>query len=443
MHRPLSKSVAGLLSLALVGACPAAIDIPGDLGLCDPSPEVGDVPATPTYAGQVRAILEAHCAGCHRSNGRPPVLATYASAAAVSDQIVAAVLSESMPPLTPRGCCQGYRGERALTSTESAILKRWAETGAERGEASSTTGAVGDADGWLLASSSWAPQWAAATAQYTPAPRAGRDDVRCFLLEAPSTIDQVVTGFRVIHTSAQAARSAIYRVAGDEVDAFRALDAAADGPGWSCYAGVTTRATALLGAARADATERRLPDGLGRSLPAASQVLLLVQYATDGVEPEALEPDEARVELTLSDQTDGVAQTMLVANPFWLLTGGMTIGAGEEDVHHQFSFDPTAFETGGQPFEIFSVSLQMHDRGTRGQLVVERADGAIECLLAYDSWDTRAYTEHFLSAPLRVEPGERLAVSCYWDHSGGSQDLGWGRDGEVCLATVTYRVVVP
>ena len=42
---------------------------------------------------------------------------------------------------------------------------------------------------------------------------------------------------------------------------------------------------------------------------------------------------------------------------------------------------------------------------------------------------------------VRRQPGERLALECHWDHRGGSTDLQWNPDEEVCLGTVMFAVV--
>jgi len=416
--------------------------IPDGLGQCDPQAALSEVPAAPTWSSDVRALMLDHCGGCHGADQTPPALTTFADASAVALQVAASVSAGTMPPNTPQGCCQPYLADRPLTAEEVELLQRWADQGAPEGEATDASPPVGDADGWLLAASGWAPQWVAnASTSYTPARRGSRDDIRCYLLEVPRTEPAVVTGFRVTHTSSQAVRSAVYRVDGDELADWRARDAASEGEGWDCYAGLTQSASGLLGAARADGAQRSLPGGVGRLLPADSQVVLLVQYATRDLGAGDIEPDQPRVELRLSDRTDRAAKNLVVANPYWALGGGMVIEAGVADVSHAFAFEPTGLETEGQPMEVLGVSLQMHDRGTRAQLVVHRESGGMECLLTYDGWDTRSYAELFLETTVRIEPGDRLGIECHWDHSGGSSDLQWDADEEVCLGTVLYRVV--
>lgn len=444
-----SRRSAGLSLLALLllmglplASCGSTTDTPDNIGQCPSPAESVATPAAPTYVEDVAVIMARHCATCHGAAAATlPLLNNYAAVTAAASAVIAALDDGSMPPAAPNACCQEYLTDRQLSLIEASTVRQWVTDGMPEGVlgVAGTAGEVDDADGWLVASSGWAPQLKLAqNAPYTPKARPDRDDVRCFLWAAQREAPSTMLGYRIRHTSTLAVRNAIYRVDADRVEEFQALDAADPEPGWDCSASLTQDAGNLLGAARVDGTPRRLPGGVGRPLPATSQVVGVVQYATAGIDVAELTEDSPSLELMLSDRADRVATNLIVANPFWVLSGGMPIPAGAAQVVHRYTLDANALYTNGESFDILAVSLQMHDLGTGASLVVERADGTTECLASYSDWNTRGYTELLMATNVRVNDGDRLTVECRWQSLAASESIEWGADGEVCLATVTY-----
>ncbi|MFN7143172.1 MAG: hypothetical protein ACK4YP_05305 [Myxococcota bacterium] len=76
---------------------------------------------TPTWHGEVRALVEVHCAGCHTDGGVAPVpLVDHAAAAAWADAMAAAVADRSMPPWPPAECCRPLQHSLALAPDDIA-----------------------------------------------------------------------------------------------------------------------------------------------------------------------------------------------------------------------------------------------------------------------------------------------------------------------------------
>lgn len=90
---------------------------------------------TPTWNGEVAAIVHRECAGCHRPDGLAPFSAlTYEAVAARADRVAERVGSGSMPPWPPEAGDVEFLNQRTLTDEEREAIVRWAEEGAPRGE---------------------------------------------------------------------------------------------------------------------------------------------------------------------------------------------------------------------------------------------------------------------------------------------------------------------
>jgi hypothetical protein len=139
------------------------------------------------------------------------------------------------------------------------------------------------------------------------------------------------------------------------------------------------------------------------------------------------------------------AQWQFYADPSWFFGGEMVIPAGDPDVVHTFSMDPTAYL--GGDFDVYHVGLHMHTRGTEATLDIVRAESADEtCLLDIPRWDFNWQAPYRLQQPVRVSQGDQLRITCHWDNSQQNQpsvngmpmapnELNWGEGtgDEMCL----------
>ena len=98
----------------------------------------GSVAAAVTYSGEVRAILERHCVGCHHgAAGTSVALATFEEARQHGAQMLAAIDNGSMPPWpvdTARSA--RMRNDPRLSAAESEALRHWVNAGMPPGESS-------------------------------------------------------------------------------------------------------------------------------------------------------------------------------------------------------------------------------------------------------------------------------------------------------------------
>jgi mono/diheme cytochrome c family protein len=89
-----------------------------------------------TWTGDIRRIVEARCAGCHRPDGKGPMaLTTYEEARPWAKAIREEVLTRRMPKWQAVRGYGDFRNDPSLSSFEIALIAAWAEGGAPKGTA--------------------------------------------------------------------------------------------------------------------------------------------------------------------------------------------------------------------------------------------------------------------------------------------------------------------
>jgi hypothetical protein len=139
----------------------------------------------------------------------------------------------------------------------------------------------------------------------------------------------------------------------------------------------------------------------------------------------------------------------------------MTIPAGDPDVTHATLIDLRSGYWGTQTDEagaaadedliLHVAGLHMHQLGVRARMsIIRNADAAEQCVLEIPAWDFGWQGGYELVEPIRIHPGDKLKLQCWWDNSAANQpiiggekvtpiDVEWGegtRD-EMCLAVLS------
>ena len=90
----------------------------------------------PTYHGNVAAILEKRCTGCHRQGTAAPfTLLTYDETAAHAEMIAEVVRDERMPPWSAHPAYGRFQNDPSLTREEKQTILQWVRGGRLVGEA--------------------------------------------------------------------------------------------------------------------------------------------------------------------------------------------------------------------------------------------------------------------------------------------------------------------
>jgi copper type II ascorbate-dependent monooxygenase-like protein len=100
-----------------------------------PRPAGFTLPAEVTFAEHVAPILYNHCARCHRVGEAGPFpLLSYQDAASHAMLIKAATQARYMPPWPADPTYRHFADENVLTEEQIALIARWVEQGAPRGD---------------------------------------------------------------------------------------------------------------------------------------------------------------------------------------------------------------------------------------------------------------------------------------------------------------------
>ncbi len=427
---PLPSPLLLLLALPLAPACAS------DDGTGDPDP----TPSGPTYYADIKPLVDARCAGCHYEGGIAPFpLETYDDVSTHAGVAKLAIDDGLMPPWPPDDQCNQYLGDRSLSADEKALFQQWIDAGTPAGDPADEGAPLPDNSPRMSRVDATLPM----AEPYTPT--ISPDDYRCFLIPWPSkyTTTEYVTGFRAVPGNDKVVHHVIAFLASpDQVQTYRDLDAAEDGPGYTCFGGTGGPAREWLGGWAPGSLGADLPDGVGIAVQPGSMIILQVHYNLIAPDPA---PDQTSIELKVDDAVTQVGTVQPWANPQWLSGDSMLIPAGDGDVEHNWQLDPTLL-SGGKPLTIHTVGLHMHRLGHTATLSIERADGSSDCLLDIGNWDFNWQGSYALKTPVQLDPGDALRLECHWNNSpenqpivGGTpqvpRDVTWGEgtSDEMCL----------
>jgi mono/diheme cytochrome c family protein len=399
-----------------------------------------EVASAPTYYRDVQPIIQDHCVACHQpgeiGDGH---LTSYEEVRALGPIIRGTVETRLMPPWLADPGCNEFAHDPSLSDEQIATIGAWVDAGMPAGDPADAPQEQKSGEGGM----SRVDHTLALPVAYEPV--LSPDDYRCFLIDWPEDEVRYVTGFGVSPDNKSSVHHVIAFVAPpSQVSIYEGLDAAEQGPGYTCYGGPggpQDGSTGFLGAWAPGTPPSDLPAGTGIRMAPGSKLIVQVHYnllSWDG------EPDRTAIDVKVDPTVEHEAQWAFFANPAWIFSGQMPIAAGEADATHSFSMDPTDFLYGGRSFYIHQAGLHMHTRGTEATLDIVRGGAGESCLLDIPRWDFNWQFPYRFKEPAIFNPGDQLRIICHWDNSrpqsvGGRaeppRDLNWGEgtNDEMCL----------
>lgn len=398
------------------------------------------VEPTYTYWADVKPIVDASCTGCHQPGEIGPFsLTDYDETKAVGDLVSKVVGEKTMPPFITDSECRDYKHDPSLSDGQIEVLQTWVDEGMPEGDPANEGEALETSASRL----SRVDQVLEMPVAYSP--KSYPDDYRCFVVDWPYAERQFMTGFGVEPGNPEIVHHVIAFLAGpDAVDEAEALDAAEEGPGYTCFgaAGIDLQQTGWLGSWAPGSFGRDYPEGTGIPIEPGSKVIIQVHYnALNG----DVEPDKTKLKFKVDDTVEQQAMWMPWANPQWL-NGNMPIRAGDSEARHSFAFDPTGFLNDGNPITIHGGGLHMHLLGESATAKIRRSDGSEDCLIDIPNWDFAWQGGVDFAEPVVLNRGDALSLECQWDNSmenqpiidgqqitPGDRNWGEGTTDEMCL----------
>jgi hypothetical protein len=409
------------------------------LSLAGGPARAGEAGPAPSYHKDVVRILQKHCQDCHRPGQVAPfALLSYEQARKRASDIATVTEQHRMPPW-PASTKEGgpFRDARVMSDAEVATLAAWAEAGAPEGDPKDAPPAKSWASDWALGD----PDLVLTMPEPYPLAADGRDEHRVFVIPTGLTEGKWVAAVdfkpgnpRVVHHILGAF---------DTLGRARKLDAADPSPGYKVFggfgqlpSGVQLLPSGGLGGWAPGKRPQSLPDGLGRYLPAGSDVLLQVHYHKSG-KPET---DATKVGLYFARKPvdkEVVGRAVVPPRPGVFARPSLLIPAGDA------RYEVTGTLTLQNDAHLTAVAPHMHWLGKDFLLKAARPDGSTLTLIRIDDWSFNWQGTYDLAEPVALPKGTRVDMLAHFDNSAQNPanptrppvDVRWGEQttDEMCI----------
>jgi hypothetical protein len=379
----------------------------------------GDVDA-PTWTGEVGSIVMTHCTGCHDDSGVAFPLNTYVFAASVADAVATAVSDRTMPPwgLDASGDCQEFSNLDWLSEEEIDLVVEWAAAGAPEGSGAPPPQLAQPPDlDEVDLEFDWGEDFEA---------EVGDGELwQCFVIDLdPGQMEYLVGAAFSPSDPAMVHHGVLYTLQSKAAEeAVRAADEADPNPGYDCGQGVMTDEFRVVAMYNPGTPPTVMPEGTGLSLKTDQPLLVRMHYQKSGT-------DRTVVQLDLSDEVDRPAFILAATNNDFVLE------AGQDEV--TVVGDMTLADMGAPgDSTFFGVNPHMHTYGA-GQSLVLDPEGEAECLASVPHWDPDWQQLYWYTDSRDVGRDEVMRLTCTFDTSGSSTDIGYGQSyaDEMCVTAI-------
>lgn len=408
----------------------------------------------PTWHGDIKPIVDAHCASCHTAGGIAPfALTTREQVAASKAAILTDLQQHRMPPFAADSKVRSYRYDDSLSAQQVDLFSKWFAAGAPEGSAAKPGAKI----------ALERPQLSSVQFKFKLPnpfkPAKTGDTYRCFPVDWPHKDAKYVTGFGVLPGNPKIVHHAIMFAIppgdGFQVDKF---DQADPGDGYECYGAPfpakATINTSFVGEWAPGTDGVDYPKGTGILVEPGTRLVLQMHY-NNAADPQG--SDQTEVHMALADQVERQAWFLPWFNLTWFLSPEtMTVAAGDPKAEQFFEQVPAKSDVAASlmnaadltdGFLVHAVLPHMHMRGKTLDLNVLRPDASKDPLLSVLNWNFNWQRLYFLASPAKVAKDDKLRIACHWDNSAANQPVingqkqapqtvhwGEGSYDEMCLA---------
>ena len=399
------------------------------------SGENGDQAAgsgVPTFAKDIAPILYKNCTGCHRPGEVAPMsLLTYDEVRPYAKEIRNKVVAGIMPPWHADRAHGKFANERGLSDQEKAVIQRWANNGAPRGEAGDLPPQPKYTDGWTLGR----PDAVVSMPVDYKVPSDGFVEYQYFEIPTNFTEDKWVQSVEirpgardVVHhvivtmrPPKPEARPAGFKFA-EGMDIPRGETGSSDangshGRGQNLFPR-PQRLGAFIGGFAPGTGPFTFEPGTAMMVRAGSTIVLQMHYTPSGKETT----DRTKVGFIFAKQAP--EREMRLGT---LINGQFTIPAGAADHVVKAEMTTSADVT------LRSLLPHTHLRGKSWEYTATYPDGRTDVLLSVPKYDFNWQTEYVFAQPLKLPKGTTIRAVAHYDNSAAnkdnpdpSADVAWG-----------------
>lgn len=390
----------------------------------------------PTYASDVAPILNRSCVPCHHDGGVAPFsLAGFDNARKWSSNIVAVTQARAMPPWKAVAGYGEFLDDPHLSDAQIALLEKWHEAGAPRGDRTKEPPAPAFTSAWPLGE----PDLILKPSRPFRLDAEGDDVYRNFVLKHTFDSPVWVKAMAVKPGNPKIVHHVIVFIDGS--GASKKLEAA-NQDGQEGYSGSGTGVgfipSSSLGGWAPGVTTRATPPGIGYLIKPGSNLVLQVHYHKSGKSEEDL------TQVGLYFAKEPIQKEMRLD---WIMNFGINLPAGEKQ-HHE-----TRVRTVPADATLYGVMPHMHLLGRSMKAQVEFPDGSTKPLVWVDDWDFNWQIQYALKEPMKVPKGSKIRIDAVYDNSSDNprnpnsppKTVTWGEQttDEMFLLIVAYTLDNP
>ncbi len=391
-----------------------------------PLPRIDEPVEELSYWRDAYPIIQQECVSCHYVGGIGPFpLQTYRDVSAEAGMMRYMLEEELMPPL-PADPESGlpFDDPRIMSDEDRETLVAWIEAGMPEGDPAQAPelppvdhAPYGEPDIVLDIGSDYQP-----TGE-------DLDDYRCFVIDPGFDRDTEIRMVDLLPTADPMFHHGIlYLAEPDQVDTAMRLDAAEEGPGYSCFGGPGFNSSDWVAMEAVGSPALPYPAGTAKVIPAGSRFVLQLHYNT----LNGLHVDRSQVRIWLPESRIGrEPQDHEIAQFLFALPPGQR--ENQVDVELDIVEGGGRGALRGRVLEsglLWRVWGHMHMLGTHFRFDLIKPDGREIRVLDIPRWDFDWQGAYDLIDPVALEPGDRLRMTCGWDNSPENQPYVEGRQVE-------------
>jgi len=357
----------------------------------------------PTFYRDVLPILQQHCQNCHRPGGIAPLLLmTYQQARIEAHAIATITRNHRMPPWFADPSVGSFANDPSLTLHELMTLLTWDMAKAPAGDPKDAPPLRVWTNGWNI-----------------PRPDATVKMTKPVAIPAEGDIEYT---YEIVHTNfteAKWVQTSEIRPSSRESVHHAVVYVRPPGSKWLDHAPVGVPFTAadmtddkskrdalwtdadILLVYAPGSSPDRWPDGMGKLVPAGSDLVFQMHYMAPGHATS----DQAEIGLVFAKKP--LKQRVLTLQ---LTNDHFVIPPGADD------FRVEARGTLPNDATLLSFFPHMHLRGKRFEYNIVAKDGAIEPLLRVN-WDFHWQLSYQLAKPMHLAAGTELQAVAWFDNS--------------------------
>ena len=391
-----------------------------------------DAAETPTWSGEVAAIVHEKCSGCHQPGQSAPFdLLSYDDAVEHGETMAAVIEVDYMPPWPPTAGPKLLHDRRLTAAEERAILD-WVAADMPAGDLQAAPQPTLYEAGWRLGT----PDLVVQMDRAYEVPADGRDIYRWFALPLDLPEDRYIEAIEFQPT----ARGAVHHVLFFYDQSGRAVARERGSKrGQPGFGGMRLGENANIGGYVPGAVPHRWPEGVAVRLPAGSDLVLQTHFHPSG----KAESERSTVGLHFADAPPERPLIPVQMPPRFGRFAGIDIPAGQSDyvVTDQMTL----------PCDVTAVGISGHAHYVCSSMLMTATPpgGDPETILEIGEWDLDWQGDYLFDTPLSLAADTVIDVTIRYDNSGSNPEnpfspprrIQWGPESTDEMGSMTLSVL--